>query len=291
MFHDLGRRFLGTLSLFFLFIHTSEASDFWSPRTAALGGAGHAAPLLTDSIYLNPSYVSFTPTHALSFSYLTYSGPVVNSPQGPVDFYGRNWNASVIDGSRDSIFQAGVGYTRRNDASFLTVGASKNIIKELGVGIGAKFIFPNDSSGNRISEGTFSTTGIISRWFQSSFIIDNLFQSATYLGLYREYIIGTKFNIDSIFFIYIDPHWVPTLPDGQSKFGYESGAEFPFFSDFFLRLGLFKNSMIPYEAQRGDGFGIGAGWLGPKMSLEYSFNRAWRPIDAHAHNFGISLYF
>ena len=39
------------------------AADFQSPRTAALGGAGHAAPMLNDAIYLNPSFVSFMPSY------------------------------------------------------------------------------------------------------------------------------------------------------------------------------------------------------------------------------------
>ena len=37
----------------------ANASDYQSPRTAALGGAGHASPLLNDAIYLNPSFSSF----------------------------------------------------------------------------------------------------------------------------------------------------------------------------------------------------------------------------------------
>jgi hypothetical protein len=268
----------------------TKASDYQSPRTAALGGAGHASPLFSDAIYLNPSYTSFIQVHALSASYLKYDG-TIDTPDGSSDYRGHNLNVSILDGTPGSLFQAGVGYTRREDSSFIHVGASKSIIQKIGIGLGAKFIFPNDSSGQRFNDGTFSTSGILTRWFQTAFIIDNLFEAGTSRGLYREYILGTKFNINSIFLIYIDPNFTPTLPENQPTWGYEAGMEFPFFSDFFLRLGTFKNSNIPYEARRGDGYGIGAGWIGPRLSLDYSFSRSLRPIQAYAHNVGFSLYF
>ena len=125
-----------------LFAKSASASDFHSPRTDALGGSGHASPLLTDAIYLNPSFTSFSNTHALSFDYLAYCCGTVTTPQGISDYYGHNLNVSVLDGSPDSLFQAGAGFTRRDDASFVHLGASKSFLQKFGVGIGSKFIFP-----------------------------------------------------------------------------------------------------------------------------------------------------
>src|SRR5690348_2766114 len=80
---------------------TAVASDFHSPRTDALGGAGHASPLLGDAIYLNPSFTSFIQTHSLSLNYLVYGAGQTNSPYGVIDYYGHNINVSVLDGSPD----------------------------------------------------------------------------------------------------------------------------------------------------------------------------------------------
>jgi hypothetical protein len=269
----------------------SSASDFQSPRTAALGGAGHAGPLLNDAIYLNPSYTSFIRTHGLSYNFLTYRGETVETPDGLSDYYCRNWNVSVLDGSPGSLFQAGVGFTRRNDASLLHIGASKNILERYGIGVGGKFIFPQVGNRERVGETNFSTTALISNWLQTAFIVDNILESAKDRGYYREYTLGTKINIMSIVLLYIDPHWVPTLPGGQDPWGYEAGIEFPFTIDLFLRAGMYKNSMIPFEALRGNGFGFGAGWLGPRLSLDYSFSRVTSPIPASAHQFGATLFF
>jgi hypothetical protein len=290
LFRNRAKNFF-TLGCFAVLLtpHLARSSDFHSPRTDALGGAGHSAPLLSDAIYLNPSFGSFNQVHSLSFNYLSYGGGMINSPQGPINYYGHNANISILDGTAEQLFQAGVGYTRRDDVSMLHIGTSKTFIQNYGVGIGAKFIFPNDGSGQRITEASFSASGIFNEWIQSALIIDNLWEAAPQLGLYREVIIGTKINIMKIVLLYIDPHWAPSL--GDSTFGYEAGVEFPFMSDVFLRAGTFKNSTIPYQAQRGDGFGLGFGWLAPKLSLDYSYSRAFSPTASLSHNFGATIFF
>lgn len=279
-------------SLFFLSFLTltnlAQASDFHSPRTDALGGAGHASPLLSDAIYLNPSFSSFMEVHSLSFNYLAYGGGV--TPDGN-DFRGRNFNISVLDGTADSLFQAGVAYTRRDDANIVHIGASKSLFKKLGIGIGSKFIFPTDGSGNRFSDGNLSLTGLITTWFQAAFIIDNLFQAAPQLGFNREYLLGTKFNFTPYFMVYLDPHYAPNVPSDQNPWGYQAGIEIPFFSDFFLRLGQFRSSTIPYQGRRGNGYGLGGGWVGPKISFDYSFSKALSPIASNSHNFGMTIFF
>lgn len=271
------------------------AADFHSPRTASLGGAGHASPLLSDAIYLNPSFTPFTNTHAFSFNYLTYGGNPVNTVGGISDFYGHNMNFSILDGSAEAAFQAGVGYTRRDDSSMIHVGAAKNITQKLGAGLGGKFIFPNNNAGERITDATLSMSGVFTTWFQTALIVDNLFESGVNRGFYREYIAGTKFNVMGIVLAYVDPHWVPSLPltlsTNKTQWGYEAGLEFPFYSDFFLRFGNFMNASVPFQAQRGDGFAAGIGWLGPKLSFDYSYNRVIGPLSSFAHNFGTTLFF
>src|SRR4051812_17667173 len=77
-----------------------SASDFQSARTAALGGAGHAAPLLNDSIYLNPSFESFLPTYTGAANYFNHSAGAVDA-EGSHELHGRGWNASLHDGKNE----------------------------------------------------------------------------------------------------------------------------------------------------------------------------------------------
>jgi len=267
----------------------ASASDFQSPRTAALGGAGHAGPMLNDSIYLNPSYASFLQTYSISLNYLRFKGPATE-PDGSSFYHGHYQNVSIQDG-RTEVFQAGMGFTRQEDSRMVHVGASKTAIKQLGFGLGAKFILPNNSN-DRIQDLTFSTTGIISGAFQAVFIIDNLLQSAAgkERGLYREYILGTKLNLQSIAMIYFDPHFTGDA-SGTGIYGQEAGLEFTIMSDLFLRLGAFRNSKAPFQQILGRGYGAGFGWIAPRLSMDFAISRVIAPIPATSQVFGMTMYF
>ncbi len=287
---------LGIATLGLLFFISVHASDFQSPRTVGLGGAGHASPLFTDAIYLNPSFISFISTYALSLNYLAYSEGNVNAPASSSDYSGNNTNISAQDGNRESIIQSGIGYTHRDDSSMVHVGISHQFFDRISIGMGSKLILPRGDFESKKIDATFSFSGIITDWFRISFVADNIFESASSFGFYREYTLGTKLNIFSLFQLYIDPNWTPTLDSiqtnlGQINLGYEIGAEFPFLDDFSFRLGGFRNSNIPFQAQRGNGYGIGLGWVGPKFSLDYAFSITTQPINSNSHNIGGTIYF
>ena len=268
---------------------STQASDFQSPRTAALGGAGHAGPLLNDAIYLNPSYASFVQTYCLAANYYTFAGPKDLNDQSA--FHGHGTNFSLQDG-RTELFQAGFGFTVREDSKLFNFGASKAVIDKLGVGIGGKIILPNDSSRPTVRDSIFSVTGVPTPSVQLVFVVDNMIQSdeAQAMGLYREFILGTKFNVKGIFLAYFDPHVTPSLPDG-STYGYEAGLEFPFFTDIFFRLGAFRNSYVPYAGLRGNGYATGLGWIAPRISFDYGLSRLLDPISSTSHTFGMTVYF
>lgn len=286
-------RCLGSLlSILSAFAVTSAlASDFQSPRTVGLGGAGHAAPMLTDSIYLNPAYASFLPAEILSVNYGFYHGGGTE-PDGSSSIHGHILNGSVQDG-RSELFQAGVGGTIQDWGKEVNIGASKSLFSTFGLGLGGKMIFPNAGNGDKAQDAIFSSTFIATSWFQTAAVIDNLIDSPAVRaqGLYREYILGTKFNVMNIAFVYFDPHLAPNIP-GQPSFGYESGLELTPMTDLFFRFGKFRNSNIPelYNA-RGDGYGFGVGWIGPRISLDYGLKRVLTPVSNNTQNFGMTVFF
>jgi hypothetical protein len=283
-------RFLACCVALIVWVTPSFASDFLSPRSAALGGAGHAGPMLNDAIYMNPSFVSFLPSYSISGNYLFFHGPSVDT-EGPGDPHGHGFNVSLQDG-RSELFQAGVGFTQMEDRRVVNIGASKSIIPKFGVGVGGKFVVPNsDSSPHPIYDSLLSVTGVPLEWLQVAGIIDNLIESdqSRANGLYREYILGTKANIKGIVLAYFDPHWAP---HAQDVFGHELGLEFPILQDLFLRVGNFRNANLPYlNYLRGRGYSVGFGWIGPRMSFDYAFSRVLEPVNATLHNMGATIYF
>ena len=251
----MNRTIFTIFSVLLLFtVIQAQAIEFHSARTLSLGGAGRATPLLTDSIYLNPSYASFAPVYSLSGTYESLN------PSG------RNYNVSIQD-SRTELFQGGVGFTKRENDSVVNIGASRRAINTLGVGIGSKFVI-NDQTRKMTSDFIFSTTYLALQWMYATVIIDNVLAN-----LDRTFYIGMKFIPTKNVNIYLDPFYTPEYSGGK-KAGYHLGLEFGLMADFFFRIGKYQDAEIPYLGTRGNGFGIGAGWLGPRLSLDYTLSRA-----------------
>lgn len=266
------------------------SADFYSPRMAGLAGSGRAGPLLNDAIYLNPSFTSFLPTYSLSGNQLTYSGDA-DPALGPGSRQGRNVSFSIVDG-RNPLFQAGVAYTRREDGTMVHVGASKALLQRLGLGIGGKF-FLKGSGKPTGQELVVSTTAVPVEWFQVAAVVDNALDSeaSRARGLRREFILGTKFNLDRIVLVYFDPQYAPARP-GSQRYGFSAGLEFVLMADLFLRTGMFRNTVIPHAMNTvGRGYGVGLGWVGPRMSLDYGLSRTVDPRSLTAHSMGVSIYF
>ena len=261
------------------------ASDFQSPRTLALGGSGHAGPLLNDPIYLNPSFISFNQSYAIGFSYLKYSN---------AGFHGRDYSFSLQDG-KNEMFQAGAAYTRREDGALVHVVASKALIPGISAGVGGKMLITNDQK--TVRDMTVSFGGAVNDWIQLAFLTDNIIQSdlGKAHGLYREIIVGSKFNVMGIVMAYVDPHYAPSA-EGGGKFGHEVGLEFTLMSDLFLRVGTFRNSNVFQQSgKRGNGWGGGIGWVGPRISFDYAFSRVNDDrgglIEAGSHTLGTTVFF
>ncbi len=265
----------------FLVSQSLFATDYQSPRTAGLGGAGHAGPILTDAIYMNPAMMPFLNSYTVSFSHTEFSGPDGAEPKG------RDQNLSVQDGTNSS-FQAGLGYTRKSYGNMVHVGAATRIFEKYGVGVGGKFLF-----GSPVRESTkdvtISAMGQVTDSIQSALIIDNAINSDSVRqwNQGREIILATKINLQKILLIYFDPHYVPQKADPH--FGYELGMELPLMSDLFIRGGVNHDAYQPQVGVYGNGFGFGFGWAFPRMSVDGAMNRTDGPIPSNSWTFSITI--
>ncbi len=265
----------------FFAIASAHATDYHSPRTAGLGGAGHAAPILTDAIYMNPAMISFLPTYSVSVSRNSYAGPDNTEPRG------RVINASIQDGS-NTLFQAGVGYTRKTYGREVHLGASTKLFEKAGIGIGGKYLF-GSTSRESAQDATLSGLAAPLPWLQGGIIIDNLIETdkTKIWGRYREFKLGFKFNIERILLIYADPHLIPGKP-GDS-FGYEAGVEVPIMADLYLRGGLNRNSFQPHLGAYGRGHGFGFGWAFPRFSIDAALTRTFEPVRTNNFLFSFTM--
>jgi hypothetical protein len=261
------------------------AADFHSARTQSLGGAGHAGPFMTDSIYLNPSFLAFQRNYAISGNYSRFDqGSRTNQ---------ETWNAAVSDGANPFV-QAGLAYTHRIDATMYHLATGYRLTPTTALGISGKaYHLRTEGIGDSKFNATISATWAITPMIQTAFIFDNIFNEPTgkRFGNLRTFTLGSKFNIDQLLLIYIDPSWVQKPFSGEKSFGVQAGAEIPIFTDFFLRGGTFRSASIPEQARRGDGWGAGVGWIGPKLSLDYSYCRIKKPLEQTQHTGGLTIFF
>jgi hypothetical protein len=263
----------------------ATANEFRSPRSTALGGAGHANPLLNDSVFQNPSFASFLPVYS-------WSGNFKALGEGR----GRAYSVSVLDG-RSELFQASAAYTVRDELTALHFGASRKVHPKMTVGVGAQLYYSKakdrfDSSRNL----SLSTTIAPADWLQLAVIGENLVTSSetSQLGLEREVILGTKFKITEKVLLYADPRARLGSSSERSDnpaLAYEAGGEFQIFKDLYLRMGTFRNILHPDLRLRSRGFGYGIGWVAPRLSFDFAIERILVPQDRVSMNSGVTLYF
>lgn len=271
------------VSLLFVSIFSADAlaSDYQSPRAAGMGGAGHAAPILNDGIYMNPAIIALMPAYSVSASHESVSGPGNTEPQALVQ------NASIQDGT-NTLFAAGLGYTRKTYGRQVHVGASTRIFQSYGVGVGGKFLFGSESREST-QDFTMAATGGFFNWLNAGLIVDNLLETnkTKAWGQYREFVLGLKFNFQKIILLYVDPHVIPGKT-GDS-FGYEIGAELPIMSDLFIRGGINRNSFQPALGTYGRGHGLGIGWAFPRISIDFAITRTFEPARTNHLLFSVTI--
>lgn len=262
---------LGFLLLSTLVPRFSDASDFYTPRMSALGGAGHAFPKFSDAVYLNPSYVSLIPAYALSLNSLGASAPNLTSSY---------FNFSMIAGARSLPVHFGLGYARREDGTLANITLSKSLSERLSLGFGAQFYSPFAATGAS-ADFSISSTFVAPAGIQISLLIDHLTEQLASSGFTREITLGTKFSVGSRFAFLIDPHW------NSSGFGIQVGTEVSFLEYLFVRLGGFTRSTAAFNNVAGDGWGTGLGLALPQFSFDYSYSRS----ASDTHSLGATVYF
>jgi len=199
-----------------------------------------------------------------------------------------------VQDSRTDILQAGVAYTKRERNSAINIGASRQIVKQVGFGLGSKFIIDNNTS-KVTSDMSFATTYIAQEWVYVSIVVDNLIQSeeAKQRNLFRTVFVAFKFIPTKEVEFFFDPLYSPDYRGGN-KAGFSLGLELGLLSDFYLRGGKFVDGEITHLDTRGSGYGLGIGWIGPRINFDYAYNRVTSShtnVITAAHAVSTTIFF
>jgi hypothetical protein len=261
--------------IFFLTPSALLGADLYTPFSLGLAGAARAAPLFTDSIYLNPAHMSFTAFKSFSASYQKSQGTEQNSTP---------WAVSVVDGSTDALCQAGLGFMRLKNADALHIALSKTLFPRFALGIGSKIFFVT-APFERLIDFYASITTAPQKWLFLSLTLDNINQKIKIMNPHRELTLGSKF--------FLGEHLTFTF-DSQIEvqrkihsLGYAMAAEIKTFSDVLFRAGFFSQLFQPSIQQKASGTAFGLGWVAPKLALFFAASTTLQPV--HSKNYGMQL--
>ena len=278
-----------SLFQFLIPIQDSFGSDFQSPRTTALGGAGHAAPFLTDAIYLNPSHLYLLPFFGAGANYLYHEASFFPSTTG--SGVGSDYNLSVMASSRQLPVQFGAGYTRRDDGTLIHFAASFGLWDRLSLGVGAQFL--TTPSGNLIGSPDMglSMSMIVSTSFRLAVVVDHVLGALQSNGFFTDIIVGSKWQILPEWSILVDPHFGPDTLGGAYALGIEAGTEVRIGEYLFVRAGGYSNSVLPFVQVKGSGVSGGLGFTFPKVAIDYALGGVLSPQVGLFHNIGVKVFF
>jgi hypothetical protein len=240
--------------------------DFQSARTLSLSQGGRAGALMTDTIVMNPSMLGFQPLVAFSGTGFWQREESSN----------RGFNLGVVDG-KNELFTAGLSFTRARQFNIFHLSAAKKVFQWLSLGAHGKRYSSRSTTplpaarGITGYDGGLSATvslpkGALPLPLNIALTSDNLLSKSGHeesIGP-RQVAVGAKTSVVDVLIFYLD--YVQYLPENFPSYGKPSlGGELSITPELFARVSAF--------GFRERGWGLGAGWLGPRVALNYGYQR------------------
>jgi len=256
--------------------------DYKSPRTLSLAGSGRAGALLTDTITLNPSLLGFYQIAAVTGAYYW---------QNPKQSAAPLFHLSAIDGA-NPLFGAGFAYTRTSYLDFFHLSAAKKIFETFSVGLhGKRFATRSNSMAAQGSSVVGYDAGVSASYFSKdilpfpfmfSLTSDNLISNSQNQALIggRQIALGIKFNVYDILVFYGDEVFEKKF---SQKLSTTAGAlELSLGGGFFIRSGI--------SGGNEKSWGLGGGWVGPRIAINYGFQKSKSPIDEKVSSVSLDIF-
>ena len=259
------------------------AEDFIPIQEKALGQSLAGAPQLNDSLYSNPAASSLVDVYSVDGSYMLP----------------KSFAVSVLDTKTSSLGGA-VGYFRKvADRDYFTPGVSVDnqkfiqgaklafmgrLSNQIGLGIAGKSIWGPDTAGkdNKLVD---ADVGAIfnSGFFQMGATIRNILGGKQSMKLDRELSLGSRLSYNQILSLSVA---------AQSKLNnpkpYQIGVGAEYVSPFYFALRGGYRSLVE-EAR--SFWGVGASFVGPKLSVHYSLEMPNQSNSPSEHMFGTTMLF
>ena len=274
------------LLLLILAAHPAQAQFFNGPASAATGNAGRASVDQGETVFLNPASLAFLQHYVAS----GYYG--VNTH--PIDGDSTLWGVSLADGSTDNIVPGGLSYVHRlsqlngvgDTQQDIQVSLAGLPTRTLAIGFSAHMLkdqMLSNFAGNDYTQynGVFGLLWVPVNWLGLAAVASDVLPipdtAPDGVHLVPTYALGVNFIYSKAFHLRFDVERPDTDNPGRRN-NYGGGLETYFADSFVFRAG-------GYWRETADETYVtaGIGYLGPKLSLDYSFQQDLRNAANSRH--------
>lgn len=255
----------------------SSSWGFDGPVSAALGNSGRAA-VIPGEMTLNPASTAFVQGYHATISYRDYAF----DPTGKE----INLRASMIDSHPENLFPAAFTFAKNNDDQDFHIGIAKSLLPTLSLGLELERYISDPSVGPKNIENDFSLGllwAVTPNW-GVALVTENLIRTDI-AELDQAISIATSYNYVNVLRLQLDLTY-PTQNNDDDDTILMTGIESHFIPNFPVRLGYRQNNLTNTTF-----WTAGTGWVGPKIAIDYAFEKDVKSNKEQAHSVDLRIYF
>lgn len=240
-------------------------TDMETTRTQAMAGTGVGSVLLNEAPLLNPASIVFY--NQSSFYYQKDSSELKEKSDARTRVFNKKKSEIMLITDSSSGFPGGFSYQYQNDDRGRRIRYSLSLARNAGKksALGLTYSYSDESSRlleESYSQITLGGTHILNEQLILGMIIVDPGQTETE---YFRYTIGAQYSASKIFNILAD-FGSGDVENYETESYTKWAIQLQSFQRMYLRYGRFHDKLVNQK-----GTAVGISWVGPKLSIDYSY--------------------
>ncbi len=265
------------ITVFFAILISLSANAYEGPVSSAMGGSGRSS-IIPGETTLNPAAIAHIRGYHVTASYQDYTF----EPTGKAAIL----RASFVDSNEDNMVPAAFTYGKNAEDQEFHLGVSKFIFRSLALGIEIERYISDPKVGYRHIENDISIGALyaITTDWGVGLVGRNLLRT-NLAALDQSVAIASSYAFGKIARVQFD-YLLPMQNNDQKKSIIMMGVESHFVHEFPLRTGFRRDNL-----RNTTFWTAGAGWVGPKIALNYGFEKNVNSSREAGHSIDVRVYF
>lgn len=259
--------------------------SYEGPISASMGGTGRAA-VVPGETNLNPASLAFLSGYQGVASYRSFA----LDPFGNIS----DFKVSISDNHTENIFPAALVYAKHRtwegnigkNEEEMHLSISKFYFEKVSFGFDIErySMTPDTSTSTTEWDSTFGAIYSLTLNWGLGFVAQNYLPTNS-TALISKFGLATAYNFENVVRIQFDLLYPSELNENR-RFIYMAGFESHYIKDVGLRFG-FRLDDVEHQNH----WTLGIGWTGPKIALDYAFEKNTQNQLEMAHSVDLRIYF